>query len=125
MARHNKDAHGTDQRGDEYDVSYQPDWLRQIKVTRALASGRQSTKTLIRNTARKERKPGPRVRTRIRCRDESIDFEIGVDDPNGVVKRVIIETAMPDRPAEEDTIIFTIDDRDHGPGAGGRPRGRS
>lgn len=122
MARHNKDARGTDQRGDEYDISYQPDWLRQIKVTRALESGRQSTKTLFRNTTRRERKPGPRVRTRIRCRGESIDFEIGVDDPNGVVKRVVIETTMPDRPQDDGVIVFTIDERDHAPDTPARPR---
>lgn len=125
MARHNKDARGTDQRGDEYDISYQPDWLRQIKVTRALASGRQSTKTLFRNTARKERSPGQRVRTRIRCRGEAIDFEIDVDDPNGVVKRVVVETTAPDRSPEDGTVVFTIDERDHAPDASARPRGIS
>jgi hypothetical protein len=111
MARHNKDARGTDQRGSEYEINYQPDWLRRIKVTRTLESGRQSTKTLFRNTGRKERKPGAKVRTRIRCRQEPVEFEIGVDDPNGIVKRIVVETAVPGRPGEQGQIVFTIDER--------------
>ena len=51
MARHNREGQGTDQHGHSYSVNYQPDWLRQVKVTRTLESGRQSTKTLFRNPA--------------------------------------------------------------------------
>jgi len=54
MARHNRDSRGTDQRGFDCDISYQPDWVRLIKVTRSLESGRQSTKTLFKNPARPE-----------------------------------------------------------------------
>jgi hypothetical protein len=111
MARHNKDARGTDQRGAEYEISYQPDWLRQIKVTRTLESGRQSTKTLFRNPGRREQKPGSKVRTRIRCRHEPLDFEIGVDDPMGVVTRIVVETSMPGNPGAHGCIVFTIDDK--------------
>ena len=53
MARHNRDARGTDQRGYDYEISYQPDWVRLIKVTRTLESGRQSTKTLFKNPAQR------------------------------------------------------------------------
>ena len=49
MARHNREGNGEDQLGREYEVSYQPDWFYQMKVTRDLPSGRQSTKTLFRN----------------------------------------------------------------------------
>ncbi|NIP13532.1 MAG: hypothetical protein GWN02_28120, partial [Gemmatimonadetes bacterium] len=49
MARHNRDGQGSDQRDCEYAISYQPDWLRQVKVTRLLPTGRQSTKTLFTN----------------------------------------------------------------------------
>ena len=49
MARHNRDGAGEDQRGHAYTVSYQPDWLRMVKVTRSLTTGRQSTMTLFRN----------------------------------------------------------------------------
>ena len=59
MARHNRDGYGADQRGYAYGVSYQPDWLRHVKVTRVLQTGRQSTKTLFRNPAdRQEASPG-------------------------------------------------------------------
>lgn len=111
MARHNREARGTDQRGTEYEISYQPDWLRQIKVTRTLETGRQSTKTLFRNPGRREQKPGSKVRTRIRCTLESLDFEIGVDDPQGVVTRIVVETSLPGRPGETGNVVFTIDEK--------------
>src|SRR5690554_884633 len=65
MARHNREARGSDQNGYEYTISYQPDWLRQVKVTRLLDNGRQSTRTLFANPDRPERNPGRQVRTRI------------------------------------------------------------
>lgn len=123
MARHNREARGTDQRGTEYEISYQPDWLRQIKVTRTLETGRQSTKTLFRNPGRREHKPGSKVRTRIRCKPESLDFEIGVDDPQGVVTRIVVETNLPGRPGETGNVVFTIDEKL--PGADSRRTRRS
>jgi hypothetical protein len=107
MARHNRVARGTDQRGDAYELSYQPDWLRLVKVTRTLESGRQSTKTLFKNGTRREQPPGSRVRTRIACKDQRLEFEIEIDDPQGVVKRVIVETAA--QPGAEDRLMFSID----------------
>ncbi len=107
MARHNRLGRGTDQRGADYAISYPPDWLNQVKVTRALETGRQSTKTLFRNPEPAGRRPGPKVRTRIVSRQENLDIEIGVSDPNGMVTRIIVETSLPDRPS----IHFTIDDR--------------
>ena len=66
MGRHNREGRGADQRGYEYQVNYQPDWLRLIKVTRTLDSGRQSTKTLFRNpTHRRSEAPSEKVRTRL------------------------------------------------------------
>jgi hypothetical protein len=108
MARHNRDARGSDQRGESYELSYQPDWLRLVKVTRALESGRQSTKTLFKNSARREQPPGRRVRTRVVSRDQKVDFEIELDDPRGIVRRVIIETGPPDA---GEPLIFSIDAR--------------
>lgn len=49
MARHNRTGTGKDQAGFSYQVSYPPDWLARIKVTRRLDSGRQSTKVLFTN----------------------------------------------------------------------------
>jgi hypothetical protein len=107
MARHNRVVRGTDQRGDAYELSYQPDWLRLIKVTRTLESGRQSTKTLFKNGTRREQAPGSRVRTRIACKDTRLEFEIEIDDPQGVVRRIIVETAP--QGGAEDRLMFAID----------------
>ena len=57
MARHNREGHGEDQLGRKYEVSYQPDWFYQIKVTRDLENGRPSTKTLCRNAEAAEAEP--------------------------------------------------------------------
>jgi len=110
MARHNRKGRGKDQRGADYAISYQPDWLRQVKVTRTLENGRQSTKTIFRNADAGARSPGPRVRTRITSRKENLDFEVGIHDPGGVVRRVIVETVRPDRGGETATIQFTLTD---------------
>lgn len=109
MARHNRDARGSDQRGFDYEIAYQPDWLRLIKVTRTLESGRQSTKTLFRNTGPREGSPGPKVRTQISSPEQQLDIEVDVNDPRGVVKRVIIVTAPPGSDSAEDELEFTIE----------------
>ena len=102
-----RDGRGTDQDGNEYEVSYQPDWLRWVKVTRTLQNGRRSTKTLFRNPDRLGfRKPGNKVRTRIRCSAEKLDFGIEVDDPTGVIRRIVVETNAGGR---EETIDFTVE----------------
>jgi hypothetical protein len=100
MGRHNREARGSDQRGFDYDISYQPDWLHQIKVTRTLENGRQSTKILFRNPTAREQPPGPKTRTRIVSPEQQLDVEVDLSDPNNVVKRVIIVTA----PAGSDTV---------------------
>jgi hypothetical protein len=108
MARHNRAARGADQRGDTYELSYQPDWLRLVKVTRTLESGRQSTKTLFRNPSKRERSPGSRVRTRVTSKQQRLEFEIELDDPQGVVRRIIVETA-PAGEAGDERVVFSID----------------
>lgn len=110
MARHNREARGQDQRGNDYDISYQPDWVRQIKITRALESGRQSTKTLFKNPGHREQSPGTRVRTRVACKEHNFAFEIEVDDPDGVVAKVIVVTKTAEMSADE-TLEFSIEDR--------------
>ncbi len=110
MARHNREGRGSDQRGFDYDISYQPDWLQQVKVTRNLESGRQSTKTLFRNArSTRQQAPGTRVRTRIRSPEQGIDFEIAIHDPRRVVKRIIVETVPAGRKAEEG-VSFSVED---------------
>jgi hypothetical protein len=111
MARHNREGQGADQRGYQYGVSYQPDWLRHVKVTRDLETGRQSTKTLFRNPAdRGEAEPGDRVRTRVTSRDQGIDFEIMVGDPNRAVKRVRVVYEIPGKDGGRgEEIEFTLE----------------
>ena len=89
MGRHNREGQGADQRGYHYAISFQPDWLRHVKVTRDLETGRQSTKTLFRNPAvRGEAESGDRIRTRIVSRDQGVDFEVVIGDPFRAVKRI-------------------------------------
>ena len=117
MARHNREGAGADQRGCEYGVSYQPDWLKLVKVTRQLESGRQSTKTLFRNPASgPEAEPGERVRTRIVSTDEAIDFEVTLTDPRAAVRRVRIAYEVPGPNGRAEEVEFTLE-------SGGSPRG--
>jgi hypothetical protein len=111
MARHNREGHGADQRGYHYGISYQPDWLRHVKVTRDLETGRQSTKTLFRNPAdRGESEPGDRVRTRVTSRDQSVDFEVVIGDPYRAVRRIRVVYEIPGSDGrEEEEIEFTLE----------------
>lgn len=109
MARHNRDARGSDQRGFDYEISYQPDWLRLIKITRTLENGRQSTKNLFRSSGHREQSPGPRVRTRVACPEQGIDVEVDVNDPNSVVKRIILVTAPAGSESVDDELEFSIE----------------
>lgn len=114
MARHNREGQGSDQRGFGYTISYQPDWLRQVKVTRVLETGRQSTKTLFTNPGSVVQEPGRQVRTEIRCAELGLTFEVAVTDPDRVIKRVIIETGPPNsQPGTlaDDDVQFTLDPR--------------
>lgn len=112
MARHNREANGADQQGYDYTISYQPDWLRQIKVTRQLETGRQSTKTLFVNPDDVARQPGQQVRTSIRCEAQGLAFDLVVADPSRVVRRVIVETEAvrgAGAGGERAVVHFTID----------------
>ena len=113
MARHNRDGAGADQRGVEYGVSYQPDWLKQVKVTRQLETGRQSTKTLFRNPAAgPQAGPGDRIRTRITSSDQSLDFEVALTDPKAAVKRVRIAYEVPGPNGRTEEVEFTLESED-------------
>lgn len=122
MARHNREGRGTDQRGFEYTVNYQPDWLRHVKVTRKLKSGRQSTMTLFRNPAdRQEAKPGKKVRTRITSTDQGLDFEVVIRDRgHGVSKfRVAYEVSVPGGKGNRtEEVEFTVENELPPPGSG-------
>lgn len=115
MARHNREGHGADQRGFEYGVNYQPDWLKQVKVTRRLETGRQSTKTLFRNPAnRAEAEPGERVRTRIVSQDQRLDFEVALTDPKSAVRSIRVSYVLPcDDGMREEEVEFTLESETH------------
>lgn len=113
MARHNREGVGTDQRGFDYSISYQPDSLRQVKVTRLLANGRQSTMTLFRNPAgRGEVPPGEQVRTRITCLDQDLDVEVAFRAGGREVRQLQVQVAVPGYGRDggrEDLVVFTLD----------------
>jgi hypothetical protein len=111
MGRHNREARGADQRGYDYEISYQPDWLHQIKVTRTLENGRQSTKILFRNPAPREQSPGPRSRTRIVSAEQRVDVEVDLNDPHNVVKRIIVVTGPAGTDTAEEELEFIIQGR--------------
>lgn len=114
MARHNREGSGADQRGYEYGVSYQPDWLKQVKVTRQLETGRQSTKTLFRNPqGQPEAEPGERIRTRIVSADQRLDFEVALTDPRAAVKRVRIAYEVPGPNGRTEEVEFTLESEGH------------
>jgi len=112
VGRHNREGEGVDQRGFSYHVSYQPDWLRRIKITRLLPSGRQSTMTLFRNPARrKETRPGERVRTRITCPEQGVEVEVVVNGNPGAVPRVTVTCEVPAIGKDgREEVTFTLED---------------
>ena len=111
MGRHNREGKGADQQGYEYQVSYQPDWLRSVKVTRMLDSGRQSTKTLFRNPTHHRREaPSEKVRTRIVSPGQGLDMEVAVMDPNAYVHRVQVTCMIPTEDGDSEEVVYTLED---------------
>jgi len=108
MARHNREGRGEDQRGHEYLIGYQPDWFYQIKVTRDLETGRQSTKTLFRNPEAPLQDPGSRVRTRVVAPELGIDVEVALHDERQIVRRITIETIVPEGTEQGETVVLSI-----------------
>lgn len=113
MARHNREGQGTDQRGFSYQLSYQPDSLRQVKVTRTLPNGRQSTMTLFRNPAeRAEAAPGDQVRTRITCEEQKLDVEVFFRANGTGVRQLQVQVEVPARRGAGggmEAVVFTLD----------------
>ena len=97
MGRHNRMGSGLDQAGFRYEISYQPDWLYRVKVTRRLASGRRSTKILFRNPAGSPvEEPPQHVRIGIRCPEQGIDIEATVGPGVERVVGVRLDCGAPD-----------------------------
>jgi hypothetical protein len=111
MGRHNREGKGADQLGYGYQVNYQPDWLRSVKVTRTLDSGRQSTKTLFRNpTHHRREEPSEKVRTRIASPGQGLDLEVVVSDPHGSVYRVQVTCMVPTADGDLEKVVYTLED---------------
>lgn len=98
MARHHREGTGTDQRGYEYVIHYQPDWFRKVRVSRLLENGRQSTATLFQNPeARPAGRPGPHAKTRILSPEQGIDLEFSVNPDAKHLHRVTLSCRIPTR----------------------------
>jgi hypothetical protein len=108
MARHNREGEGEDQHGRRYRIGYQPDWLRLLKVTRFLSNGRQSTKTLLRNPDPPAADPGPRIRTQVEAEELGLCFELTLNDERRVVRRIIVETVIPDGEERGQVVSFVV-----------------
>lgn len=107
MARHNREGRGADQLGFKYRISYQPDWLKGIKVTRQLNNGRQSTKGIFRNPAdRPKADPGGRMRAGITSDDQGLDFKLALTDPHSAVKSIKVVYMLPGANDEIDEVEF-------------------
>lgn len=110
MARHNREGRGVDQHGDLWTVSYQPDWLRWVKISRELPDGRRrSTKTLFRNPARRaEDEPGKVIRTRVVAADGSAEFQVALEDRTSVVEELVVELRKPRGRRKPELIRFHV-----------------
>lgn len=136
MARDNQTGRGRDQKGFEYEVSYQPDWFKALRVTRKDSGGQESTATIFGNPEphAKGKKP-KKVKTRVKSADGHVDFTIDVDDPDKKVKSIMVAYAVPaDRSVlgavsangdgDEEVVTYTVAEDQpppppEGPGGGG------
>jgi hypothetical protein len=112
MARHNREARGVDQLGTLWRISFQPDWLSRLKISRQLPGDRRrSMVTLFRNPARRaEASPGRVVRTGVAAVDGSADFWVSVEDPEGVVESVVVVTRTK-RGRKNEVIKYVLESR--------------
>lgn len=110
MSRHNRQGEGVDQRGFRYRISYQPDWLDRIRVTRRLATGRQSTKTLFRNPSRNpQESAGTLVRTTIESVEQDLLVEVALRaDPDQVGEIVVSWRANGGPEPAMDRVVLTL-----------------
>ncbi|MEN8376032.1 MAG: hypothetical protein ABFS34_11340 [Gemmatimonadota bacterium] len=114
MPRRNKSGRGKDQKGVSYTVSYQPDWLKKIRVSRKAKKGKKAMYDMFINPERPKEWPGRKVRTAVRSTNPHVDFEVAIDDPHGRIKRVKVDYEMPGG----ETVTYSIDD-DSGDPPGG------
>lgn len=99
-----------DQYGFKYRISYPPDWLDRIRVTRRLPSGRQSTRTLFRNPARKPLgEVGGLMRTTITSEDQDLEVAVSFGTGSGRVNEIEVHWHNSAGPADEmDRVGFRL-----------------
>ncbi|HKK27724.1 MAG TPA: hypothetical protein VKB18_06550 [Gemmatimonadota bacterium] len=109
MARHNRQAKGVDQHGELWHISYQPDWMKRVKISRELPDGRRrSTVTLFKNEAEQaEAEPGRVVRTRIAAADGSAAFQVSLEDDEDIVERIVVVTRRK-RGRQDEEVHFVL-----------------
>jgi len=96
MAKHNRESEGVDQRGFTYRIHYPPDWLRMIRVSRPLPSGRRSGMILFRNTPRgKGMEDGASLRLRITCPEQGVDLQVQLRAQGAPTRRVMLSCSVP------------------------------
>jgi len=123
MPRKNKSGNGKDQKGVDYTISYQPDWLRALKSSRKDKKGKKGTATIFQNPeAHRKEDPGKTVQTKVTS-VEGVDFTVTVDDPNRAIKRIRVEYRVR-KPAaggsgtaktmavktSNEVVVYTLDD---------------
>lgn len=109
-ARPNLTARATSPAGHAFRLEYQPDWVSKITMTQHASDGSPSTAVLFRNDGYKLRDPGPVVRTRIASPEHGLDFEVILNDPGRVVKRITVETVAADGASAGEPVMFTVED---------------
>lgn len=91
MPRKNKSGKGKDQKGVDYTISYQPDWLKAFKSSRKDKKGKKGTATIFQNPEKyRKEDPGKTVTTKVSSA-EGVDFTVTVDDPKRAIKRIRVE----------------------------------
>ncbi len=96
MARHNRNGTGVDQLGFRYRISYPPDWLDRVRVTRRLPSGRQSTRTIFRNPSRNPAvDPGDLIRVRLESPEQDMVIETSVRTTPDRLEEIVLQWRDP------------------------------
>jgi hypothetical protein len=100
-----------DQAGFVYEVSYPPDWLRQIRVGRTLPSGRRSTQTLFRNPMEVAQAPaGEQRRVQIRCARQAVDLAVTIQSDPKRCQRLVVDFHVPaTEEGDADVLTFVIE----------------